>query len=209
MRSVNRGPRPTGNDGHPISFLEYGDAKAPLIQRIGEYCSYCERTGDLHVEHVIPRSIARDLETKWSNLLLGCVNCNGCKSNRNHSRDCYLWPDRDNTFGAFVYQSSGDIFVNETLVEEERSKASALFDLVRLGRRETRTDKRHRKRRQAWNKAIQARDRGRRNNSSDWRDWAVDVALGTGFFSVWMAVFHDDEDMRQRLTEAFPGTRPG
>ena len=152
MRSVNRGPWPIGNDGRPISFRKYGDAKASLTQRIGEYCSYCERTGDLHVEHVIPKSVAEDLETEWSNLLLGCVNCNGCKSNRNHSRDGYLWPDRDNTFGAFVYQSSGYVVVNETLDEEEHSKASALFDLVRLGRRETHTDKRHRKRRQAWNK---------------------------------------------------------
>ena len=210
MRSVNRGPWPTGNDGCPISFPEYSYAKDHLTKRIGEYCSYCERKLSVpHVEHVIPKSLARDLETEWSNLLLGCVNCNGCKSKRNHSRDGYLWPDRDNTFGAFVYQSSGDVFVNETLVEEERSKASALFDLVGLGKRETRRDTRHRQRRQAWNKAIQARDRGHRNKSSDWRDWAVDVALGTGFFSVWMAVFHDDEDMRQRLTEAFPGTRPG
>lgn len=206
MRSVNRGPRPTGNDGHPISFRKYGDAKDHLIQRIGEYCSYCERTGDLHVEHVIPRSVARDLETKWSNLLLGCVNCNGCKSNRNHSRDGYLWPDCDNTFGAFVYRSSGDVFVEDTLVEEERSKASALFKLVRLDKRETHTDKRHRKRRQAWRNAALARDLARDDNS---RQVVVQLALATGFFSVWMAVFHDDEDMRQRLTEAFPGTRSG
>ena len=90
MRSVDRGPWPTGNDGCPISFPEYSYAKDHLTKRLGEYCSYCERTGDLHVEHVIPRSIARDLETKWSNLLLGCVNCNGCKSNRKGIK--YLTP---------------------------------------------------------------------------------------------------------------------
>lgn len=207
MRSVNRGPWPTGNDGRPISFREYGDAKDHLTKRLGEYCSYCERKlSDPHVEHAIPKSVAENLVTEWSNLLLGCVNCNGCKSNRNHSRDGYLWPDCDNTFGAFVYQSSGDVFVNKTLVVEERSKASALFDLVGLGRRETRTDKRHRQRRQAWNKAVNARDLARDDNS---RQLVVELALTTGFFGVWMAVFHDDEDMRQRLTEAFPGTRLG
>ena len=158
------------------------------------------------MEHVIPKSVARDLETEWSNLLLGCVNCNGCKSNKNHSRDGHLWPDRDNTFGAFVYHSSGDVFVNKTLVEEERSKASALFDLVGLGRQNTSTNERNHLRREAWGTAVWARDRARDDNS---RQFVVRLALGTGFFSVWMAVFHDDEDMRQRLTEAFPGTRPG
>ena len=206
MRSVNRGLWPTDNDGCRISFSRYSDAKRYLIERIGKYCSYCERTGDLHMEHVIPKSVARDLETEWSNLLLGCVNCNGCKSNRNHSRDGHLWPDRDNTFGAFVYQSSGDVFVNETLVEEERSKASALFDLVGLGRQNTSTNERNHLRREAWGTAVWARDRARDDNS---RQFVVRLALETGFFSVWMAVFHDDEDMRQRLTEAFPGTRPG
>ena len=106
MRSVQRGPRPTGNDGSRISFQKYGQAKGPLrehlIERIGEYCSYCERCGDLHVEHVIPKSKAKNLETEWSNLLLGCVNCNSRKSNKNDSRDGYLWPDRDDTFNAFV-----------------------------------------------------------------------------------------------------------
>lgn len=158
------------------------------------------------MEHVIPKSVARDLETEWSNLLLGCVNCNGCKSNRNHSRDGYLWPDRDNTFGAFVYQSSGDVFVNRTLVEEERSKASALFDLVGLGRQNTSTNERNHLRREAWKTAALARDCARDDNS---RQLVVELARTTGFFSVWMAVFHGDEDMRQRLTEAFPGTRLG
>ena len=87
MRSVQRGPRPTGNDGSRISFRQYRQAKDHLIERIGEYCSYCERCGDLHVEHVIPKSKAKDLETEWSNLLLGCGNCNGRKSNKNDSRD--------------------------------------------------------------------------------------------------------------------------
>ena len=126
------------------------------------------------MEHVIPKSVARDLETEWSNLLLGCVNCNGCKSNRNHSRDGHLWPDRDNTFGAFVYQSSGDVFVNETLVEEERSKASALFDLVGLGRQNTSTNERNHLRREAWGTAALARGLARDGNS---RQLVVELAL--------------------------------
>ena len=39
------------------------------------------------------------------------------------------------------------------------------------------------------------------------REYAVIIAQKTGFFSVWMAVFREDQDMCRRLVEAFPGTR--
>lgn len=62
---------------------------------------------------------------------------------------------------------------------------------------------RRHKRRQAWDRAVKVRNLLDGENS---RILAIETALGTGFFSVWMAVFKDDNDMRQRLTEAFPGT---
>ena len=204
MRSVDRGPWPAGDDGDRVSFPKYGHAKLPLIERIGEYCSYCERPGDLHVEHVVPRSVAEELETEWSNLLLGCANCNSRKLNRNNSRDGYLWPDTDDTFAAFVYRSAGRVSVNDALDGDEQRKAQALFELVGLGGIGTRTDRRRHKRRQAWDQAIEARNLINDDNS---RVLAVKLASGTGFFSVWMAVFQDDEDMCRRLVNAFPGTR--
>ena len=130
MRSVDRGPWPNGNDGRPIPFPEYGHAKGPLIARIGEFCSYCERRGDLHVEHVVPKSVGCELEREWSNFLLGCVNCNSRKSKKNDSRQGFLWPDTDDTFGAFVYRSGGRVSVNDRLAQGEHLKASALFGLV-------------------------------------------------------------------------------
>lgn len=204
MRSVERGPWPTEDDDRRMTFPEYGHAKGPLIERIGEYCSYCERPGDLHVEHVIPKSVEVDLEKEWSNFLLGCVNCNSRKSDKNHSRDGYLWPDSDDTFGAFVYQSGGRVSVNGGLPEARHSRATALFDLVGLGEAGTRTDRRRDKRRRAWDQAVRVRDL---IDDDESRILAVDVALGAGFYSVWMAVFCDDDDMRNRLTTAFPGTR--
>ena len=206
MRSVERGRWPTKQDGRRISFAEYGHAKGPLIERIGEYCSYCERRGDLHVEHVVPKSIDDDLKTEWSNFLLGCGNCNSRKFNRNTSREGYLWPDTHDTFGAFVYRSGGRALVKDGLTPDEYRKASALFNLVGLGGMGTRTDRRRHKRRQAWDQAVEVRNLIDGNNS---RTLAIEVALGTGFFSVWMAVFEDDDDMRQRLVDAFPGTRTG
>ncbi len=204
MRSVERGPRPTGSDGRRKSFSDYRRARIPLIERTGEYCSYCERPCDLHVEHVVPRSIAPELESEWSNFLLSCVNCNSRKGNGNASRDGYLWPDRDDTFGAFEYRSGGRISLNSALSEGKRRKASALYDLVGLGETGTSKDRRRHKRRQAWDKAMKARCLVSNGAS---RELAVEVALGSGFFSVWMAVFRDDDDMRRRLIAAFPGTR--
>ena len=204
MRSVERGRWPTERDGRRIPFPEYGHAKGPLMERIGEYCSYCERPGDLHVEHVVPKSVDDKLETEWSNFLLGCVNCNSRKWNKNNSRDGYFWPDTDDTFGAFVYRSGGRASVKDGLTPDEHRKATALFNLVGLGGMGTRTDKRRHKRRQAWDQAVEVRNL---INGNGTRILAVKVALGTGFFSVWTAVFHDDDDMRQRLVDAFPGTR--
>ncbi|MYI07495.1 MAG: HNH endonuclease, partial [Gemmatimonadetes bacterium] len=160
--------------------------------------------GDLHVEHVVPKSVNEELETEWSNFLLGCVNCNSRKGKRNNSREGYLWPDHDSTFAAFAYASGGRVCVSKGLPQDEHRRASALFGLVGLGEKGTRTDRRRHKRRQAWDQAVKVRQLIVGEES---RVLAVETALGTGFFSVWMAVFNDDNDMRQRLTEAFPGTR--
>ena len=204
MRSINRGPWPLGKDGLRVPFPDYRYARVPLTERIGEYCSYCERPGDLHVEHIVPKSVEKQLETDWSNFLLGCVNCNSRKSDKNKSRKRFLWPDRDDTFRAFAYRSGGRVSVGANLPEDEHRKATSLFDLVGLGAAGTRTDRRRHKRRRVWDQAVNVR---RLISDCNSRVLAVDVALGTGFFSVWMAVFHDDEDMRRRLIAAFPGTR--
>lgn len=156
------------------------------------------------MEHVVPKSVDDDLEKEWSNFLLGCVNCNSRKLNKNDSRDGYLWPDTDDTFGAFVYRSGGRVSVKDGLAPDENREASAQFDLVGLGGMGTRTDRRRHKRRRAWDQAVEAR---KLISDNDSRILAVRLASGIGFFSVWMAVFHDDEDMRQRLVDAFPGTR--
>ena len=203
MRSIIRGNRPTASNGQPVSFTNYRQAKSPLVSRIGDYCCYCERTGDLHVEHVIPKSHCSHLEREWTNLLLGCSNCNGRKSAKNKSREGYIWPDTDDTFSAFVYQSGGRVAVKEGLPTRKEREARALFDLVKLGEVEEK-DRRRGKRREAWNTADMARKDMDGENS---RRLIVQLALATGFFSVWMAVFHDNQDMRQRFIEAFPGTR--
>ena len=90
MRRVDRGPWPLDDKNpeerkrfHPNK--KYQEAKDDLLARLGDYCSYCERKGDLHVEHVIPRNHWEDLAGEWTNFLLGCQNCNGTKKDRNRT----------------------------------------------------------------------------------------------------------------------------
>ena len=68
MRPVDRGPWPLDDENRTKSLHPYQRAKADLLERLGNYCSYCERTGDLHVEHVISRKRCLELEEEWTNL---------------------------------------------------------------------------------------------------------------------------------------------
>lgn len=69
MRPVERGNAPTDHNGIAIEFKEYGDARDPLIARLGDYCSYCEVAlhSSVHVEHVRPKSKHGGLEKIWAN----------------------------------------------------------------------------------------------------------------------------------------------
>ena len=208
MRPVERGPRPLDEEGAPKGFHPYQKAKGDLLTRLGEYCNYCERTGDLHVEHVVPRNRRPDLEEDWGNFLLGCRNCNSIKSDRNLSREGYVWPDRDDTSRSFEYFPDGIVKVKEDISEQDRVRAEKLFELVGLGRRPTNDpcarDQRWRKRREAWGKAEFARRRFEQGADSD---MVVQLAKATGFWSVWMTVFAVHPKIRDHLRQCFPGTR--
>ena len=209
MRRVDRGPHPPDDGANPKRFHPYNKAKSDLLQRIGGYCSYCERTGDLHVEHVVPGRHRPDLEEEWDNFLLGCTNCNGTKGDRNHSRDDYLWPDQHDTEAAFEYLPDGIVKVRHDLPEPTRARATRLFDLVGLGRRPAADprarDLRWRKRREAWGQAEEARRRI--EEGADAVDCVVRLAMAVGFWSVWMTVFAAHPEVSDLLRQSFPGTR--
>ena len=88
MRRVDRGPWPLDDANTPKSFQPYNKAKADLLSRLGGYCRYCERTGDLHIEHVVPTNHRPDLEQEWTNFLFGCANCNAIKGLMFRSLSC-------------------------------------------------------------------------------------------------------------------------
>jgi 5-methylcytosine-specific restriction endonuclease McrA len=73
--------RPVTRGAAPRAYTAYSQAIGDLEDRLGIYCSYCERRlpVSLAVEHVVPKSLEPTLETCWDNFLLGCTNCNSVK----------------------------------------------------------------------------------------------------------------------------------
>ena len=207
MRPISRGPAPN-------TYLRYQDAIGDLEARLGTYCTYCERRLpiSLAVEHISPKSIARHLETSWDNFLLGCTNCNSVKGDALVDMDDWLWPDRDNTLRAFSYSEGG--FVQTTGIAQEQ--AERLLDLVGLrrhgaipGRQPAPRDKRWKDREQVFAIAQRQRDillRFPEETREEALQLIVDTAVGWGFFSCWLAVFHDNPEFCRQLITCMPGT---
>ena len=212
MRPVDRGSIPLDDSGQPRRFSSYQNARQDLIDRLGEYCSYCEMHLDasLAVEHVKPKTHHPDLRLRWSNFLLACTNCNSIKGAQDIDLDDYYWPDTDNTARAIGYQEGGIVQADPNLSPEQRTKAEATIELTGLdrmpGNDPAASDRRWINRLEAWDMAEQSLQHLQAANSQSMRAQIVLTAQGTGFWSVWMTVFRDCPDMRRRFIEAFPGT---
>jgi uncharacterized protein (TIGR02646 family) len=213
MRPVQRGAN------HTV-FAEYQEAKRDLIDRLGSYCSYCERLlpGGLAVEHILPYSNPEysHLELNWENFLLSCINCNSHKKIiAKIVLDEYFWVHLDNTFLVLEYLSGGRIAVNPNLNEAQKQKATktiAMFklDLCPPEDLETRDPKardlRWMQRKNVWELAQEERQELLTETSPSRRKATVEIAKSRGFWSIWMTVFKDDPDMLERLINAFAGT---
>ncbi|OWP78450.1 HNH endonuclease [Flavobacterium oreochromis] len=206
MRPINKGTSPQ-------VFTNYKDAKQPLVDRIGRYCSYCERhiVTNLAIEHIFPKDDAlgySHLRENWDNFLLACVNCNSAKGVEIIDEATYLLPDRDNTFIGFEYLENGEVvasggntmaqntidLVDLNIEEEDLTDETKLFTaLIRSGQRV-----------QAWIQAKEAR--------IDYNNGEVNVrrivreAQSLGFFSIWMKAFEGVPAVRQELINNFIGT---
>jgi uncharacterized protein (TIGR02646 family) len=207
MRPVERGDAPQ-------VFNDYREAAPYLKERLGRYCSYCERfiAAGLAVEHVSPKSQDAFMLLEWSNFLLACIDCNSTKGNKTVHKGRCLWPDTDNTFTALTYRDDGAVKPSVKLSNEGQARAKALLDLVGLDK-EPKDDKSHRwdDRREAWHKAsiakkLIANTATSKAVAAKAKVMAISTVQGHGHWSIWMTVFSDDVDMQARLIEAFPGT---
>ncbi len=216
MRPVRRGASP-----QPDDFAPYKDAQPHLIARMGRYCSYCERriATQLAVDHIQPKGVAAyaDLIGRWENYLLACVNCNSTKKDKNVGLGDVLLPDRDNTSAAFAYLADGRVEPKVCLAPAVFLKARDTLALTGLDKKiglaldengkQVAID-RVSQRMEVWATAEVTRSDVTSSPGNDAvRRLAVRVALGHGFFSIWMRVFDDDPEMRNRLIDAFEGTR--
>lgn len=216
MRPVLRGRSPQTEEFEP-----YTKSLPHLVSRLGSYCNYCERyvEANLAVEHIQPKGLPQHdhLRGTWSNFLLGCVNCNSTKLNKNVDFDELLFPDRDNTALAFDYLQDGSV------VTSEYAKNNGLEDLCKSTLKLTGLDKkpaqitdendklvaleRVSQRMQTWLLALQMAALIDANDTSELRTAISKLASRAGFFSIWMKVFQHDRNMRLSLIEAYPGTR--
>lgn len=212
MRPVKRVEPLLDKDGQEKSFSSYQSARRDLINNFGGYCSYCEMKLDasLAVEHVQPKSLHEDLKLEWGNFLLCCTNCNSTKWDKDPGLLACAWPDRDNTFLAYSYSEGGIVEVAKGLTAAQKALATETMNLVGLGKKADTakaSDRRWIERRNAWGRANLAKDRLSRNfNNIDMREQIVDTCIAGGYWSVWMTIFEDDADMRQRFIDAMPGT---
>ncbi|TQI77687.1 uncharacterized protein (TIGR02646 family) [Serratia fonticola] len=218
MRPVKKGASPNGlND-----FDDYKKAYPKLVSRIGSYCSYCERriATNLAVEHIQPKDGDNghpELVGRWSNFLLACVNCNSTKSDKKVELADLLLPDRDNTFYAFAYSPDGKVVPSRQLTADQRLLAQATLSLTGLDKKvsQIRDENgkavaldRESQRMEAWGKAQEAlKDVTDNLGNEAVMRLAVALAKETGFFSIWMTVFMDRQDMLLRFISAFEGTR--
>lgn len=209
--------RPVDKGDSPQVFTKYEDAKQPLCNRLGTYCSYCERRipTNIAVEHILPKNSGmgfEHLQNEWTNFLLSCVNCNSTKGIKVPNLSEYLLPDRDNTFQYYEYLETGIVEAcgDNPIIKK---MAQNTLDLVGLNNHEFPDGdeaivfsaiERSSQRVQAWVQAKEARE--------DYENGEVCVrriakeAAGCGFFSIWMKAFEGIPAVRQELINVFGNT---
>ena len=227
MRPFRRGPSPIVGD-----YSDYSDAKTDLISRFSSgmingkhkvaYCSYCERviTSGLAVEHIQPKKGNYShpmLIGRWDNFLLACVNCNSSKGSKGVFFDYLLFPDRDNTFKAFLYEPDGKIYINKNNNVVMQSLAINTLKLTGLDKTSRKTidengnliaQDRINQRMEAWDIAeIQLNIYLKNKSNNGIREMIAMQMVTTGYFSVWMTVFSAHDDMKKIFVDSISGTR--
>ncbi len=232
MRPVKRGnvPQIAGVDK---TVADYKDWRQDLLNRIGNYCSYCNMVlnDSPQVEHVIPK-IPQAGQTAgallaWDNMLLACGACNRAKDNHTNSIATHYIPDTNNTHLILDYVVR---FVNHpkkgtqvvcipipksTLNANQQTKAQNTIDLCKLNVLTVNpraTDLRWKYRFEAWQSANLIW----RKNWDNWGytkanrfiDLLVDAAKKCGFFSIWFEAFNDVPLAKNALINGFLGTDP-
>lgn len=214
MRPILRGASPQAAD-----YGNYREAFPELAARIGAYCSYCERriATQLAVEHIQPKGLPayEHLQGRWENFLLGCVNCNSTKKDKDVVLANVLLPDRDNTAAAYIYTMDGKITIPASLTATQRAMAERTLALMGLDKPVSEVVDSNGKlvaidrvaqRMEIWLIAQESKKDLQAHPSDGFRRQIARTATGHGFFSIWMTVFAADVAVRRLLINEFRGT---
>lgn len=210
--------RPVQRRRSQRAIQRYSDARDLLMDRLGDYCSYCERPTSYAIEHVLPwedtithRQHPR-LEKSWTNFLLTCVKCNNYKAKRQDAtpygqrrlaRRRYYWPDTDNTFRAFEYVRTGDVTAHRSLSAPEQTKAT---DMIHMFGFNAPNDIRRRKRADVWMVAELHLQSWLTSPTPHMLNTIALSAREAGCWSVWRTVFAAHPQVLAHLDRVFPGT---
>jgi hypothetical protein len=202
MRPVERGSWPlSAKRNKQKNFGQYRFAKDYLTERTGWYCHFCERRAeaDLGVEHIKPKAYFPNLASSWHNFLLACTYCNSSKNDQipRDYRKNYVWPHLDDTHLLIEFEL---VFPFVPKAVEGSNEAANVIELYGLQKIETHFGGKYRPfilRLEALKKAIDLRQ-AYENGVATTRSIA-DHASSIGFFSVWMKVFEDMEEVRSAI----------
>lgn len=209
-----------GEEGVVTTYSPYRNAKPVLKRNFGEepffYCNYCDRKLPgitIDVEHILPKGLPHHahLEYSWDNFLLSCKSCNGVKLARDFSLNDVVLPHVNNTLLCFNFENDGTVSVKNGLDPAVITKSSNTISLVGLDIGENHTnrkpqDDRFSERRETLNLAKRklAQFEQKKQDVYD----IVEMAKHSGFWSLWMEVFNNHQDVKSELIKAFKGTQP-
>lgn len=209
MRPINKGLWPTkSNSTKPKVFNDWTRAIPILKKRTGAYCHLCEMkiTSGLAIEHIKPKEHFPHLKSHWSNFLLICNYCNSHKlaTIPKNYIEMYFWPHLNNTLLVFDYERSlPHIKPFDTLSQDKKRRANNLIELYGLRKEITSDgspDTRWIEKLKAYKMAIDRRIEYQKGINKS-IDSIVDLAVQSGFFSIWLKVFKDIPPIRISLIQ--------
>lgn len=211
--------------GNPIEYNPWGSAKPELIGEIGDFCSFCGKhltRSALEVEHIYPKNFKNTSGVKvynhmrfhWNNFLLACKNCNSTKGDKDTTALNPFLPHLDNLLCFIEVLRGGTLRVKAGVTGTNLTRTNAFINLVGLDRRPSRLshppysnkDDRWQYRLTAYNKATRQLQKYTSTPVTTDIENITELAITSGFFSVWFTVFAAHDPVKAALIKAFKGT---
>ncbi len=214
----------------PKNVTDFHYWKADLETAIGMFCTYCgmRLNNSPQVEHVVPQNPMVGNPTgnplAWDNVVFSCAPCNGAggKGNKDYNEKDHYMPEKHNTLLPFRYplsSTNGHVTVEiaNGLSAHQQAKARAtiaVFNFQNIDDRENKVDYRSSERWQAKQSVdasfqvfslIKISDPTNLNIAAD---MVATIAVGIGFFQLWIDTFINEPDVLKKLIHQnfHPGT---